>query len=153
MKLVTSSLRAMLAANADRSLRDGSADPLPLLKLFNPIGTATWIATELYDDGDTLFGMADLGLGSPEMGCFSLGEIERIHLPLGPHGTLRIERDRAFFTRHRLSVWNATARRTGSIRDAEVLLARSAFAGRWEAPFPPLSPSSGNPGSGNRSGG
>ncbi|MFT4054919.1 MAG: DUF2958 domain-containing protein [Novosphingobium sp.] len=133
MSLLTPSLRLMLKGNADRSLRLGRVDPLPLVKLFNPIGTAMWIATELYDDGDTLFGLADLGLGEPEMGCFSLGEIERIHLPLG----LGIQRDRAFFTRHHLSVWHATARRTRSIRDAEVILARSAFAGRWEAPLPP----------------
>ncbi|MGF7156099.1 DUF2958 domain-containing protein [Novosphingobium gossypii] len=144
MSLLTPSLRMMLKSNAERSLRLGKVDPLPLAKLFNPIGNAVWIATELYDDGDTLFALADLGLGEPELGCFSLGEISRIHLPLG----LGIQRDRAFFTRHRLSVWHATACRTRSIRDAEVLLARSAFAGRWEAPIPPISP-----GTGKRSGG
>ena len=43
-----------------------------MVKLFNPLGAATWMATELDEDGDTLFGLADLGFGCPELGYFSL---------------------------------------------------------------------------------
>ncbi len=64
---------------------------------------------------DTLFGLADLGFGCPELGSFSLREIEAVHLPFG----LRIERDRAFATPFALSLWAATARRLGSIIAAE----------------------------------
>ena len=32
-------------------------DPVPVLKLFNPCGAATWLASELDEDGDTLFGL------------------------------------------------------------------------------------------------
>ena len=90
-------------------------DPVPVVKLFNPCGAATWLATELDRDGDTLFGLADLGFGSPELGSFSLAEIMSVRLPYG----LRIERDWTFATRHRLSQWASVARRTGSIAAAE----------------------------------
>lgn len=95
-------------------------DPPPLLKLFNPLGAATWLATELADDGDTLFGLADLGFGCPELGAFSLSEIADVALPYG----LRIERDLAFATRFRLSAWADWSRRSGSILWAETLLRR-----------------------------
>jgi hypothetical protein len=103
--------------NADR---DGmsSLDPVPGLKLFNPLGPATWLATELGADGDTLFGLADLGFGCPELGTFSLSEIGAIRLPFG----LGIERDTAFATSHRLSLWAAWTRRTGSLMRTETLL-------------------------------
>src|SRR3546814_7390594 len=71
-------------------------DPVPVLKLFNPLGAATWLATELYEDGDTLFGLADLGFGTPELGVFSLSEIAAVRLPYG----MRIERDIGFESIH-----------------------------------------------------
>lgn len=99
----------------------GSFDPVPVLKLFNPIGAATWLASELDADGDTLFGLADLGFGCPELGSFSLSEIADLRLPLG----LRIERDIGFSTAHALSAWADCARRAGSIAQAERLLCRA----------------------------
>jgi len=124
MILLPPELRFALRANdierraADRT---GSAyDPVPVIKLFNPLGSATWLATELADDGDTLFGLADLGFGCPELGAFSLSEIASVRLPFG----LGIERDLAFEGRHRLSVWAAWSRRAGSILWAETLLRR-----------------------------
>ncbi|MBO9601846.1 MAG: DUF2958 domain-containing protein [Novosphingobium sp.] len=96
-------------------------DPVPVLKLFNPLGSATWLATELDSDGDTLFGLADLGFGCPELGSFSLSEIAAIRLPFG----LRIERDGAFATRLPLSVWAGWSHRAGSILRAEPILCRA----------------------------
>ncbi|KKC23874.1 DUF2958 domain-containing protein [Sphingomonas sp. SRS2] len=93
-------------------------DPAPILKLFNPCGAATWLATELDRDDDTLFGLADLGFGCPELGSFSLSEIASVRLPFG----LGIERDEHFATAHSLSAWAETARRTGSIIAAEAAL-------------------------------
>ncbi|NIJ20210.1 hypothetical protein FHS95_001902 [Sphingomonas naasensis] len=126
MKLLTEALRAALVANAAASLaaeaREARYDPVPVLKLFNPIGAATWLATELYDDGDTLFGLADLGFGCPELGTFSLAEIAAVRLPFG----LGIERDLAFSTTVALSVWADTARRAGSIPMAQQHLDRAA---------------------------
>jgi hypothetical protein len=68
MILLTPDLRFALRANdinRRAAARDEKPepDPVPVLKLFNPVGAAAWIATELYDDGDTLFGLADLGFG------------------------------------------------------------------------------------------
>lgn len=60
---------------------------MPVLKFFNPLGEGGWLATELDADGDTLFGLADLGC--PELGSFSLEEMTSIRLPFG----MGIERD------------------------------------------------------------
>jgi hypothetical protein len=106
-------------------------DPLPVIKLFNPLGAATWVATELDEDDDTLFGLADLGFGCPELGPFSLSEIASVRLPLG----LGIERDLWFDPLAPLSVWADNARRTGSILAAEIAL-RTATRDAPELPPP-----------------
>ena len=123
MMLLTTPLRAALRANAvateaaqARGLRE--PDHVPVVKLFNPVGAATWIATELAEDGDTLFGLADLGFGCPELGSFSLREIASVRLPLG----LGIERDTGFATDRPLSEWAETAREAGSIILAERMM-------------------------------
>lgn len=128
MILLAPDLRFALRANAINhrdAQRDDTPepDPVPVLKLFNPVGAATWLATELDEDGDTLFGLADLGFGCPELGYFSLSEIASLRLPFG----LCIERDIGFETPHPLSVWADAARRTGSILSAQQEL-RSAGA-------------------------
>jgi hypothetical protein len=112
-----------LRANADATRAaqtEGLREPdhQPALKLFNPLGAATWIATELDMDGDVLFGLADLGFGGPELGSFSLHEIGSVRLPLG----LFIERDVAFEPLAPISRWADTARREGSIIAAEAAL-------------------------------
>ena len=105
------------AASAERA----EPDPVPVLKLFNSLGAATWLATELGDDGDTLFGLADLGFGCPELGYFSLSEIASVRLPFG----MVIERDLSFESAFPLSLWADTARRAGSILWAQTLLYRA----------------------------
>jgi len=99
-------------------------DPVPVVKFFSPVSAATWLATELDRDGDTLFGLADLGFGCPELGSFSLREIASIHLPFG----LTIERDLHFETPHPISVWADAARAAGSIMGAAHNLARRSAA-------------------------
>lgn len=122
MILLTPGLRFTLRGNAiARRACDANGerfDPLPVLKLFNPVGAATWLATELGEDDDTLFGLADLGFGCPELGYFSLSEIAAVRLPYG----LFIERDLSFETRFPLTIWTETARRAGSILWAQTLL-------------------------------
>lgn len=122
MSLLPDTLREALRANAIAACaaeQDAVViDHRPLVKFFNPMGAATWVASELYPDGDTLFGLADLGFGCPEVGCFSLREIAAIHLPFG----LRIERDLCFVNRHPLSRWAQAARQCGSLIHAEQLL-------------------------------
>jgi len=125
MDLLTPAIVAALRANDEAhrmAQRDPglppAPDPAPVAKLFNPLSAATWLATELDADGDTLFGLADLGFGCPELGYFSLSEIAALRLPFG----LRIERDLGFASVFPLSVWADTARRAGSILLAQVLL-------------------------------
>ncbi|SLJ91315.1 DUF2958 domain-containing protein [Novosphingobium mathurense] len=127
MILLTPDLRFALRAN-DISRRavacfgQPEPDPVPVVKFFNPVGAATWLATELFEDDDTLFGLADLGFGCPELGTFSLSEIASVRLPFG----LGIERDIAFASPHPLSTWAEWSRRAGSILGAERLLRRVA---------------------------
>ena len=124
MILLTPELHAALRVNADRSA-EIDHDPVPVVKFFNPLGAATWIAAEIYDDDDTLFGLADLGFGCPELGCFSLSEIAGVRLPFG----MGIERDLLFESIHPISAWAEWARRAGSILWAETLLRRAARGG------------------------
>ena len=90
----------------------------PVVKFFNPIGEGVWLATELDEDGDIMFGLADLG--HPELGSWSLGEMQSVRLPFG----MVIERDLLFTGDFPISVWAEAARETGSIRAAERLLYR-----------------------------
>lgn len=56
MILVTPEIRAALRAN-DRTHRAAQAngqrepDPVPVVRFFNPVGTVTWLATEIDEDG------------------------------------------------------------------------------------------------------
>jgi hypothetical protein len=120
MILLTDELRGQLLANG----RQRDADPIPAVKFFNPLGAGVWLATELDEDGDIMFGLADFGC--PELGSWSLSEIEAIRLPFG----MGIERDILFTGDFPLSVWADAARETGSIRAAERILYRGACAVR-----------------------
>jgi hypothetical protein len=116
MILLTYDLRERLLANG----HDRGADHVPVVKFFNPLGEGVWLATELDADGDTLFGLADLGY--PELGSFSLEELTSIILPFG----MGIERDILFTGDFPISAWAEAARETGSIRAAERILSRAA---------------------------
>ncbi len=118
MRLITGDIARRLATNAVRSADDDRYDPVPVVKLFNPCGAATWLATEIASDDDTLFGLADLGVGCPELGYFSLAELAAIRLPFG----LRIERDFSFSSDVPLSRWAEAARQYGSIIAAAAAL-------------------------------
>lgn len=114
MILLTDDLRHLLLANG----RPGDVDHVPVVKFFNPIGAGTWLITEMEPDGDTLFGLADLGFGCPELGSFSLSELTSVRLPFG----MGIERDILFEAAFPLSVYAEAARQAGSIVESERLL-------------------------------
>lgn len=107
MILLTAELRDRLLANG----RLCDVDHVPVVKFFNPVGAATWLATELDEDEDSLFGLADLGFGCPELGSFSLLEMASVRLPLG----LGVERDLYFEGTFPLSVYAEAARKAGRI--------------------------------------
>lgn len=122
MILVPDDIRARLLANGGGQ---GGPDPVPVVKLFDPCGAATWLLTEMMpDDPDILFGLCDLGLGCPELGTVSLSELERVKGLLG----LGIERDLCFAPRYPLSVYAEAARRAGGITELSPLLAQAAAA-------------------------
>ena len=108
MKLLTKTQRAQLLANG----RNRDRDHQPVVKFFDPSGAATWLFTELDpEDGDTLFGLADLGSGSPELGYSSLAEIALVRCRFG----LGIERDLYFEPKHSLSIYAEAAREVGRL--------------------------------------
>ena len=92
MKMMT---KAIEKAFAKTGSQDGAKDPIVIAKWFNPVGAATWWATEYDPKTKIAFGYVTLyGLGDPcnEWGYFSLAELEEYKGPLG----LGIERDLSF---------------------------------------------------------
>jgi len=83
----------------------------PVVKLFLPWTSGTWLLTEMDDDG-LAFGLADLGFGTPELGYISLDEIWGV---VGPGG-LRVERDIHWAAKKTLSTYATESRRLGYIR-------------------------------------
>ena len=131
MILIPDDIRARLLANG---AVEAETDHLPVVKLFDPCGAATWILTEMMPDGDRLFGLCDLGLGCPELGYVSLGELESVQGRLG----LGIERDLFFRPRFPLSVYAEAARQATGIVESEALLLQvAARLGKQEIPLPP----------------
>jgi Protein of unknown function (DUF2958) len=120
MELLTNDLRARLLANGElqRRLReesdgDSEADFLPVVKLFTPDAGCTWLLTELDpDDPDIAFGLCDLGMGYPELGCVSLAELASVRGRLG----LGVERDLHFVAAKPLSAYAEQARLHSAIR-------------------------------------
>jgi hypothetical protein len=84
----------------------------PQAKLFNPIGAATWLLSELEPGTSIAFGLCDLGFQCPELGLVDLEEVWDVRLP----GGLRIERDIYFTPNKTLSEYASEASRLGYIR-------------------------------------
>ena len=71
-ELLTPAQRAGLLANGRATAGGADLDPRPVVKLFTPDASATWLLTELDpDDPDRAFGLCDPGLGFPELGYVS----------------------------------------------------------------------------------
>lgn len=84
--IVTTVERAALPALYSQEGRGLNA--VAWVKFFDPTGAGTWYASE-FDGEDIFFGLADLGFGEPELGYFSLAELQSVSGRLG----LGIERD------------------------------------------------------------
>ena len=111
--LITDEQRARLLANGQITAEGGDHDPLPVVKLFTPDAHATWLLSELADDGDTAYGLCDIGIGMPELGNVRISELASIVGPL----KLPIERDLYFIAKRTLSDYARLARANGSIID------------------------------------
>ena len=87
-------------------------DLKPVVKLFTPDASCTWLLTEIDPiRPDIAFGLCDLGLGSPEIGSVQLSEIATIRGRLG----LSVERDIYFRPEKRLSVYAEEAFHLGYV--------------------------------------
>ncbi len=109
--LLTAQQRLKLAENN----LNCEADQPPVVRLFVPNTKATWLLKDMLPDGDTCFGLCDLGLGEPELGYVSLKELEQLLI----FKQWRVERDDSFQTELPLSRWTKVARIAGSIIDPE----------------------------------
>lgn len=98
-----------LLANAEHGNRTGETNP-PVVKYFTPWTDCTWLICEAEkheDTGDyTLFGLCDLGHGSPEIGSVLLSELKSLRGPMG----LTVERDRYFTADKSLNEYAEAAR-------------------------------------------
>jgi len=107
-ELLTVADRVALLVNGLHPDRDHP----PVVKLFTPDGTATWLISESDpDDPDRLFGLCDLGFGYPELGYVSLEDLAHVRGKLG----LPVERDQTFVGDRPLSVYADEARVAGRI--------------------------------------
>lgn len=111
--LLTQAQMAQLMANWVLNESSPTAtDFSPVVKMFTPDSQATWLLTEMNPaDGDTLFGLCDLGLGEPELGYVSLTELQSLRGPWG----LPIERDTHFQAQMTLTEYADLARQSRRI--------------------------------------
>jgi len=120
MMLLTKEIEIKLlkngATNLAHRMDDGNTEDFkPVVKFFNPVGAATWLISEISDAGEDmngnhdyiLFGLCDMGMGSPEMGNVSLNELKSLNLG--------IERDLHFTATKTLTEYADDARAKGRI--------------------------------------
>jgi hypothetical protein len=110
----TADERARLLANGAARAAGQSIDPLPVVRLFTPDAHAIWLLAALDPaDGDTAWGLIDLGIGMPSLGTVKLSELAGI---VGPQQR-PVLRDLYFRATRPLSEYAWLAQRDGSIPD------------------------------------
>lgn len=112
--LTTDDQRAQLLANGAARAAGRSIDPLPVVRLFTPDAHAIWLLAALDpSDGDTAWGLIDLGIGMPELGTVKLSDLAGI---VGPRQK-PVLRDLYFRASRLLSEYVRLAQIDGSIPD------------------------------------
>ena len=112
--LITEDERAQLLAYGRARAAGQPIDPLPVVRLFTPDAHATWLLAALDPaDGDTAWGVVDLGISMPELGEIRLSVLASI---VGPN-KLPVRRDRYFQPVRPLSEYLRLARENGSVVD------------------------------------
>lgn len=128
----------------ERLVTNGKApdgiDHVPVVKFFDPAGAATWLITQVMDDQNSLFGLCDLGQGTPELGYVSLNELRATKNRL----SLDLERDLFFSARFPLSVYAEAARFAGRVTEDEAALRDAARKLNPPEPKPDSTPTTGN---------
>lgn len=109
--LVTAEQRAQLLATGAARVAGQDIDPLPVVRLFTPDAHATWLLASLNPaDGDTAWGLIDLGIGMPALGMVKLSGLAGI---VGPQQR-PVLRDLYFHAARPLSEYVRLAQRDGS---------------------------------------
>ena len=112
--LTTAEERAQLLANGEARAVGRSIDPMPVVRLFTPDAHATWLLAALDPtDGDTAWGLIDLGIGMPALGTIKLSDLASI---VGPQRR-PVLRDLHFRASRPLSEYVQLAQRDGCIPD------------------------------------
>ena len=112
--LITAEQHAQLLAVGEARATGQSIDPMPVVRLFTPDAHATWLLAALDPtDGDTAYGLIDLGIGMPALGTVKLSDLAAI---VGPC-KWPVMRDSYFQPARRLSEYVRLAQENGSITD------------------------------------
>ena len=112
--LITAEARAQLLAHGQARVAGQDTDLLPVVRLFTPDAHVTWLLASLDPaDGDTAYGLIDLGLGMPELGHVKLSDLASIVAPRQQP----VMRDRYFKAARTLSDYARLAQANGSIVD------------------------------------
>lgn len=112
--LTTAPERTQLLANGKARAAGQAIDLLPVVRLFTPDAYVTWLLAALDPtDGDTAWGLIDLGIGMPALGTVKLSELAGI---VGPRRQ-PVMRDRYFHPARTLSEYTRLAERDGAIVD------------------------------------
>ena len=112
--LTTADERVQLLANGEARAAGQSIDPMPVVRLFTPDAHATWLLAALDPvDGDSAWGLIDLGIGMPDLGVVKLSDLAAI---VGPRRR-PIQRDQYFRASRPLSEYVRLAQIDGSIPD------------------------------------
>ena len=111
MMMLTKQQIEELKANGIETARTGEGDHKPVVKWFG-FSSMTFLFTEIDPENDDLiFGLADLGMGFPEMGWNSISELTSVS-----RGGMKLERDMYFKADKVLSEYAADARAEGRIK-------------------------------------
>lgn len=112
--LLTDEQRAQLLANGRARAAAAQIDLWPVVRLFTPDAHATWLLAALDPaDGDTAWGLSDVGIGMPELGSIKLSDLAAI---VGPQ-RMPVRRDLHFHAARPMSEYLRLAQANGSITD------------------------------------
>ena len=112
--LITDEERTQLLAHGQARAAGRAIDPLPVVRLFTPDALATWLLAALNPtDGDSAWGVMDVGIGMPELGEIRLSDLASIVDPKKQP----VMRDRFFQAVRPLSEYLRLAQENGSVVD------------------------------------